>query len=175
MGKRAIELDSKVEVTVSPSEVSVKGPKGVLVLSLPSEIKVVVENGLMSVNSVSSSRGSSATHGLYRALISNMTVGVLTGFREKLEINGVGYRVQLVGSDLQFSLGYSHPVIIRAPEGVTFEVEDQTKFSVSGVDKQKVGQICAEIKRLRKKDPYKGKGIRFVGEKWLKKAGKSVK
>jgi large subunit ribosomal protein L6 len=133
------------------------------------------EDGALLVKRPDEERRSRAMHGLTRTLVHNLVVGVTEGYEKKLEIHGVGYRVAAKGSDLEFALGYSHPVKIAAPEGITFKVETPTRFSVSGIDKQKVGQISAVIRRLRRPDPYKGKGLRYEGEKIRRKVGKTGK
>jgi len=176
IGKLPITVPSGVDVTVDERLVTVKGPKGSLSHTVAAPITVQrEEDGTLLVQRPNDERQSRALHGLSRTLIANMITGVTEGYTKTLEIVGVGYRVQARGSDLEFALGYSHPVLITAPEGVTFAVETPTKFSVSGIDKQKVGQIAANIRRLRKSDPYKGKGIRYEGEQIRRKVGKTGK
>lgn len=172
IGKNPIEIPSGVDVTVDGQNVKVKGPKGELALTVSEPITVAKEDNSVVVTCPNDERRSRALHGLSRSLINNLVVGVTQGYTTKMEIFGVGYRVQAKGRDLEFALGYSHPVPIEAPEGISFAVESPTKFSVSGIDKQQVGQISANIRRLRRPDPYKGKGIRYEGEYVARKVGK---
>ena len=143
--------------------------------SVASPIEVVREDGVLTVTRPDDERRSRALHGLSRTLVANMVIGVTQGYSKNLEIVGVGYRVQPKGSGLEFALGFSHPVLIEAPEGIAFAVESPTKFSVSGIDKQQVGEVAANIRKLRKPDPYKGKGVRYAGEVIRRKAGKAGK
>ncbi|MBF6076985.1 50S ribosomal protein L6 [Nocardia beijingensis] len=176
IGKKPIAVPAGVDVTIDGQDVSVKGPKGTLSHTVAEPITVAKgEDGQLEVARPDDERRSRALHGLTRTLVSNMIVGVTQGYEKKMEIFGVGYRVALKGQNLEFALGYSHPVPIEAPEGITFAVESPTKFSVSGIDKQKVGQISAVIHGLRKPDPYKGKGIRYAGEVVRRKVGKTGK
>jgi large subunit ribosomal protein L6 len=196
IGKQPVLVPSGVDVTIDGQNVSVKGPKGTLALAVREPISVerneegaiVVArpnderlnrslHGLSRtlVANLISERLNRSLHGLSRTLVANLITGVTEGYTTKMEIFGVGYRVQLKGNTLEFALGYSHPVIIDAPEGITFAVETPTKFSVSGIDKQKVGQISANIRRLRRPDPYKGKGVRYEGEQIRRKVGKTGK
>ncbi|MGW5516429.1 50S ribosomal protein L6 [Nocardia africana] len=176
IGKKPISVPAGVEVTIDGQQVSVKGPKGTLSHTVAEPITVTkTENGELEVGRPDDERRNRSLHGLSRTLINNMIVGVTQGYEKKMEIFGVGYRVQQKGSNLEFALGYSHPVPVEAPEGITFQVEAPTKFSVSGIDKQKVGQIAAVIHGLRKPDPYKGKGIRYAGEVVRRKVGKTGK
>ncbi|MEU1547955.1 50S ribosomal protein L6 [Nocardia sp. NPDC005745] len=176
IGKKPIALPAGVDVTIDGQDISVKGPKGTLSLTVAEPITVAKgEDGQLEIARPDDERRSRALHGLTRTLVSNMVVGVTQGYEKKMEIFGVGYRVALKGQNLEFALGYSHPVPIEAPEGITFAVESPTKFSVSGIDKQKVGQISAVIHGLRKPDPYKGKGIRYAGEVVRRKVGKTGK
>jgi large subunit ribosomal protein L6 len=176
IGKKPITVPSGVEVNINGQDVSVKGPKGTLSLTVAEPITVAkAESGELEVTRPDDERRSRALHGLTRTLVANLIVGVTEGYTTKMEIHGVGYRVALKGSDLEFALGFSHPVPIEAPEGITFAVETPTKFSVSGIDKQKVGQISANIRRLRRPDPYKGKGVRYEGEQIRRKVGKTGK
>ena len=176
IGKQPILIPSGVEVSIDGQQVSVKGPKGTLSHVVIDPITVSRgDDGVLNVNRPDDERESKALHGLSRTLIYNMVAGVTQGYSKTLEIVGVGYRVQAKGSNLEFALGYSHPVLITAPEGVTFAVETPTKFSVTGIDKQKVGQISANIRRLRRPDPYKGKGVRYEGEQIRRKVGKTGK
>ncbi|WAJ46143.1 50S ribosomal protein L6 [Mycobacterium sp. Aquia_216] len=176
IGKRPIPVPAGVDVTIDGQTVSVKGPKGTLDLTVAEPITVVrSEDGAIVVNRPDDERENRSLHGLSRTLVSNLVTGVTQGYTTKMEIFGVGYRVQLKGANLEFALGYSHPVLIEAPEGITFAVETPTKFSVTGIDKQKVGQISANIRRLRRPDPYKGKGVRYEGEQVRRKVGKTGK
>ena len=176
IGKIPVTVPSGVEVTIDGQDVAVKGPKGQLSLTIAEPIAVAKgEDGALLVTRPDDERRSRALHGLSRTLVANLITGVTVGYTTKMEINGVGYRVALKGQDLEFALGYSHPVPIEAPEGISFVVESPTRFSVSGIDKQKVGQIAANIRRLRKSDPYKGKGIRYEGEQVRRKVGKTGK
>ncbi|MET9261843.1 50S ribosomal protein L6 [Amycolatopsis sp. NPDC004079] len=176
IGKLPVAVPSGVEVTIDGQNVKVKGPKGTLEHTVAEPIFVERdEDGTLLVKRPDDERTSRALHGLTRTLVNNLVVGVTEGYEKKLEIHGVGYRVQAKGSDLEFALGYSHPVKIEAPEGITFKVESPTRFSVSGIDKQKVGQISAVIRKLRRPDPYKGKGLRYEGEKIRRKVGKTGK
>ena len=171
-----VPVPSGVDVTIDGQTVSVKGPKGALQLAVAEPIKVSRgDDGTILVTRPDDERLSRSLHGLSRTLVANLVTGVTEGYTNKMEIYGVGYRVQLKGSNLEFALGYSHPVLIEAPEGITFAVESPTKFSVSGIDKQKVGQISAVIRRLRRPDPYKGKGVRYEGEQIRRKVGKTGK
>ncbi|MDT5011033.1 MAG: large subunit ribosomal protein [Mycobacterium sp.] len=176
IGKQPIPVPSGVDVTIEGQSVSVKGPKGTLVLDVAEPIAVSRDDdGAIVITRPNDERENRSLHGLSRTLVSNLVTGVTQGYTTKMEIYGVGYRVVLKGSNLEFALGYSHPVIIEAPEGITFAVETPTKFSVSGIDKQKVGQISANIRRLRRPDPYKGKGVRYEGEQVRRKVGKTGK
>ena len=176
IGKQPVPVPSGVDVTIDGQKVSVKGPKGALELAVAEPITVSrSEDGAILVTRPDDERLSRSLHGLSRTLVANLITGVTEGYTTKMEIYGVGYRVQQKGSNLEFALGYSHPVLIEAPEGITFAVESPTKFSVSGIDKQKVGQISAVIRRLRRPDPYKGKGVRYEGEQIRRKVGKAGK
>ena len=176
IGKIPVTVPAGVEVTIDGQDVAVKGPKGNLSLTIAEPIAIVKgDDGALQVTRPNDERRSRALHGLSRTLVQNLIDGVTQGYTTKMEIFGVGYRVALKGQDLEFALGYSHPVLIEAPEGITFAVETPTKFSISGIDKQKVGQIAANIRRLRKSDPYKGKGIRYEGEQVRRKVGKTGK
>jgi large subunit ribosomal protein L6 len=176
IGKQPVTIPAGVDVTIDGQNVSVKGPKGTLQLAIAEPITVARnDDGAIVISRPDDERLSRSLHGLSRTLVSNLVTGVTEGYTTKLEIFGVGYRVQLKGSNLEFALGYSHPVIIEAPEGITFAVETPTKFSVTGIDKQKVGQISANIRRLRRPDPYKGKGVRYEGEQIRRKVGKTGK
>ncbi|WP_020668412.1 50S ribosomal protein L6 [Amycolatopsis nigrescens] len=176
IGKLPVTVPSGVEVTINGQHIQVKGPKGTLEHTIAEPITVErTEDGTLEVKRPNDERESRALHGLTRTLVNNLVVGVTDGYVKKLEIHGVGYRVQAKGSDLEFALGYSHPVKIAAPEGITFTVETPTRFSVSGIDKQKVGQTAAVIRKLRRPDPYKGKGLRYEGERIRRKVGKTGK
>ncbi|EEI28477.1 MULTISPECIES: 50S ribosomal protein L6 [Corynebacterium] len=175
VGKNPVALPKGVETTIDGQHISVKGPKGTLEINIPEPISAKVEDDKIVVTRPDENRKNRALHGLSRSLINNMVVGVTEGYKINMEIYGVGYRVLQKGSNLEFSLGYSHPVLIEAPEGITFATDGQTKFSIEGIDKQKVGQIAANIRRLRKDDPYKGKGIRYAGEQIRRKVGKTGK
>ncbi|MEC3955070.1 50S ribosomal protein L6 [Nocardia sp. CDC153] len=176
IGKKPIPVPAGVEVTIDGQNITVKGSKGTLSHVVAEPITVTkAESGELEVVRPNDERQNRSLHGLTRTLINNMIIGVTQGYEKKMEIFGVGYRVQAKGSNLEFALGYSHPVPVDAPEGITFAVESPTKFSVSGIDKQKVGQIAAVIHGLRKPDPYKGKGIRYAGEVVRRKVGKTGK
>ncbi|KHO23117.1 50S ribosomal protein L6 [Mycolicibacterium setense] len=176
IGKQPVPVPAGVDVTIDGRNVSVKGPKGTLVLDIAEPITVERnDDGAIVVSRPDDERRSRSLHGLSRTLVANLVTGVTEGYTRKMEIFGVGYRVQLKGSNLEFALGYSHPVVIEAPEGITFAVETPTKFSITGIDKQKVGQISAVIRRLRRPDPYKGKGVRYEGEQIRRKVGKTGK
>ena len=176
IGKQPVLVPTGVDVTIEGQNVAVKGPKGSLTLDVAEPIEVSRDDdGAILVSRPNDERRNRSLHGLSRTLIANLVTGVTEGYTTKMEIFGVGYRVVAKGSNLEFALGYSHPVLITAPEGVTFAVETPTKFSITGIDKQKVGQIAANIRRLRKSDPYKGKGIRYEGEQIRRKVGKTGK
>jgi len=176
IGKLPIPVPANVDVKIDGQSISVKGPKGTLAHTIAEPIVVERgEDGVLEVRRPDDERRSRALHGLTRSLVNNLVVGVTDGYEKKLEIHGVGYRVQLKGSDLEFSLGFSHPVKVSPPEGITFAVESQTRFSVQGINKQLVGEVAANIRKLRKPDPYKGKGVRYAGEKIRRKVGKTGK
>jgi large subunit ribosomal protein L6 len=176
IGRKPIPIPAGVDVTIDGQNVSVKGPKGTLDLIVAEPITVARnEDGEIVVNRPDDERLNRSLHGLSRTLVSNLVTGVTQGYTTNLEIFGVGYRVQLKGSNLEFALGYSHPVVVEAPDGITFAVQSPTKFTVTGIDKQKVGQISANIRRLRRPDPYKGKGVRYEGEQVRRKVGKTGK
>ncbi|MEF3254287.1 MAG: 50S ribosomal protein L6 [Deferribacterales bacterium] len=175
IGKKPIVLESSVKVSIDGDNIKIEGPKGVLTCKKPENIDVNIEGNQIVVTRNSDHRDVRSLHGLVRSLLSNLVTGVTKGFEKKLEIVGVGYRVALKGKALDFSLGYSHPVVYEAPEGIEFFVESQTKFGVRGIDKQLVGQVAANLRALRPPEPYKGKGIRYEGEHILRKAGKSGK
>ena len=172
IGNKPVQIPAGVEVAVNGNNVVVKGPKGQLELDVFEKLAINVEDNVLTVSRPDDERETRARHGLTRALIHNMVVGVSEGFEKKLELAGVGYRV---GKNLEFSLGFSHPVIVEAPEGITFEVPDNTHVNVKGINKQQVGQIAAEIRGHRPPEPYKGKGIHYVGEHIRRKLGKAAK
>ncbi|HEX6338184.1 MAG TPA: 50S ribosomal protein L6 [Jiangellaceae bacterium] len=176
IGKLPIPVPSGVEVNIDGSTVTVKGPKGELAHTLPESIGVErTDDGSLEVTRPDDERENKALHGLSRTLVANMVTGVTQGYEKKLEIVGVGYRVQARGSNLEFALGFSHPVVIEPPDGISFSVESPTKFAVAGIDKQKVGEVAANIRKLRRPEPYKGKGIRYAGEQVRRKVGKAGK
>ncbi|MGH3821885.1 MAG: 50S ribosomal protein L6 [Pseudonocardiaceae bacterium] len=176
IGKQPITVPAGVEVVIDDRTVRVQGPKGTLSHTVPEPITVQQEqDGTLLVQRPDDERRSKALHGLSRTLVNNMVLGVSQGYVKRMEIHGVGYRVVAKGSDLEFSLGYSHPVPVTAPEGISFTVESPTRFSVSGIDKQAVGEVAAIIRKLRRPDPYKGKGVRYAGEKIRRKVGKTGK
>lgn len=176
IGKQPITVPAGVEVVIDDRTVRVKGPKGTLSHTVPEPISVQqAPDGTLMVQRPDNERRSKALHGLSRTLVNNMVLGVSQGYVKRMEIHGVGYRVIAKGSDLEFSLGYSHPVPVTAPEGISFAVESPTRFSVAGIDKQAVGEVAATIRKLRRPDPYKGKGVRYAGEKIRRKVGKTGK
>jgi large subunit ribosomal protein L6 len=175
IGKLPIPVPSGVDVAIDGQSVTVKGPKGTLSHVVAEPITVAQEDGHLQVARPNDERESKALHGLSRTLIANMVTGVTAGYIKNLEIVGTGYRVVAKGSDLEFALGFSHPVVVPAPEGILFRVESPTRFAVEGIDKQKVGEVAANIRKLRKPDPYKGKGVRYQGEVIRRKAGKTGK
>ncbi|MQA95479.1 MAG: 50S ribosomal protein L6 [Streptosporangiales bacterium] len=176
IGRLPIPIPSGVEVTIDGRGITIKGPKGELSHTVAEPIEVDKdEDGTLVVTRPNDEGPIRALHGLTRALIANMVTGVTTGFSKTLEIVGVGYRVQAKGSDLEFSLGYSHPIVVAPPEGISFRVERPTQLVVEGIDKQKVGEVAANIRKLRKPDPYKGKGVRYQGERIRRKVGKAGK
>jgi len=176
IGKQPIAVPAGVEVTIDGRTVTAQGPKGTLSHVLPEPITVQrAEDGTLVVGRPDDERRSKALHGLSRTLVNNMVLGVSQGYEKRMEIHGVGYRVVAKGPDLEFSLGYSHPVPVKAPEGISFTVDSPTRFSVAGIDKQMVGEVAATIRKLRRPDPYKGKGVRYAGEKVRRKVGKTGK
>lgn len=174
IGKQSIQVPSGVNVTVDDQFVSVSGPKGELKQFMMPDISIEQKDNELNVARANDEAPARAKHGLMRSLVNNMVVGVSKGFEKKLEINGVGYRVQMQGTDLKFNLGFSHDVIYKVPQGITVSVE-QNVITVSGADKQKVGQVAAEIRALKKPEPYKGKGIKYSDERIIRKSGKSGK
>jgi len=174
IGKEPITIPSDVDVTMADGTITVKGPKGTLTQRLHPDVTVAVADATVTVTRDDDEREHRALHGLFRSLIANMVTGVTDGYRRDLEIVGVGYRAAARGRGLTLQLGYSHPVEVDAPEGITFEVATPTRLSVVGSDKQLVGQVAANIRALRKPEPYKGKGIRYAGEQVRRKAGKAA-
>ena len=176
IGNAPIPVPSGVEVSISGRQVAVKGPKGALDLEVPGEITVRQDGEEILVERPDDERVNRAMHGLTRSLVNNMMVGVSEGFRKELQIVGVGYRCIAKGTDaLELQLGFSHPVLVEAPDGISFEVPEPTRIIVSGADKQVVGQVAADIRSHRKPEPYKGKGVRYLGEHVARKAGKAAK
>ncbi|GAA2028512.1 50S ribosomal protein L6 [Pseudokineococcus marinus] len=176
IGRLPIDVPAGVDVSIDGQEVVVKGPRGTLAHTVAAPISVERgESGALHVVRPDDERTNRSLHGLTRSLLANMVTGVTTGYEKKLEIVGTGYRVQARGGSLEFALGFSHPVVIPAPEGITFAVEAPTRFSVQGIDKQLVGEVSANIRKLRKPDPYKGKGVRYAGEQVRRKVGKAGK
>ncbi|HEV8681563.1 MAG TPA: 50S ribosomal protein L6 [Actinomycetota bacterium] len=175
IGKQPIDIPDGVQVEVQGARVTVTGPGGTLELGFSRDMKVVVEDGHVRVERPSDEREHKALHGLTRSLIANMVEGVTRGFEKRLEIHGVGYRAALRGSDLELQVGYSHPVTVVPPEGIEFEVPAPNRLVIRGIDKQLVGEVAADIRKVRKPEPYKGKGIRYEGEYVRKKSGKAAK
>ncbi len=176
IGRSPIDIPGGVDVSVADGTVTVTGPKGTLSRTLPGAITARAEDGRLVVERPDDARENRSLHGLSRTLVNNMVVGVTAGFRKELEIVGVGYRAEAQGpSTLRLALGYSHPVIVQAPEGITFEGPQPTRVAVLGIDKELVGQVAANIRAVRKPEPYKGKGVKYAGEKILRKAGKTGK
>jgi len=176
IGKSPIPLPAGVEVTVADRRVQVKGPQGTLARELPGEITLRQEEGTLLVERPNDERQNRALHGLTRSLVNNMVVGVTAGFTRDLEIVGVGYRATARGpQQIELALGFSHPVVVDAPEGITFDVPAPTRIQVRGIDKEKVGEVAAKIRKIRKPEPYKGKGVRYAGEHVQRKAGKAAK
>ena len=175
IGRLPVPVPSSVDVTIDGRDITVKGPKGTLRHTVPEPLTIVREDGVIRVTRDTDEGRVRALHGLSRTLIANMVTGVTDGYHKTMEIVGVGYRVQARGSNLEFSLGYSHPVTVTPPEGISFRVEAPTRFVVEGIDKQQVGEIAAKIRKLRKPDPYKGKGVHYQGEQIRRKVGKAGK
>ena len=175
IGRLPIAIPTGVDVTVTSSAVTVKGPKGELALTVASPIEVKIEDGQLLVTRPDDERESRSLHGLTRTLIANQIIGVTTGYSKGLEIVGTGYRVLAKGSSLEFALGFSHSITVDPPAGISFAVEGNNKLTVHGIDKQAVGEVAANIRKLRKPEPYKGKGVRYAGEVVRRKAGKSGK
>ena len=176
VGRSPIPVPGGVEVAIAGKQVTVKGPQGTLQRSLPGEIRIRQEDSTLLVERPDDQRHNRALHGLTRSLVANMVTGVTAGFSRELEIVGVGYRATAKGpSQIELALGFSHPVVVDAPQGITFEVPVPTRIVVRGIDKELVGQTAANIRKIRKPEPYKGKGVRYAGERVLRKAGKAAK
>ena len=175
IGRLPVSIPSGVDIKVEGQDVIVKGPKGELSLTVVQPITVELAEGNLEVKRPDDERDSRSRHGLTRSLINNMVLGVTEGYEKKMEIHGTGYRVANKGGDLEFALGYSHSITVKAPEGISFAVENPTRFAVQGIDKQLVGEVAANIRKLRKPDPYKGKGVRYAGEQIRRKVGKAGK
>ncbi|QDY10660.1 50S ribosomal protein L6 [Micromonospora sp. HM134] len=176
IGRKSISVPSGVDITIEGQTVKVKGPKGELSHTLAEPISAERgEDGQLHVNRPNDERKAKELHGLSRTLVANMIVGVTEGYRKSLEIAGTGYRVTAKGKDLEFALGFSHPVLVQAPDGITFTVERPTLFHVAGIDKQQVGEVAANIRKIRPPEPYKGKGVKYQGEVIRRKAGKAGK
>ncbi len=176
IGNSPITVPSGVDVDVSGRTISVKGPKGTLEREIPGNIDVAKDGEVLTVTRPNDENRTKALHGLTRSLVNNMVIGVTEGFKKELEIHGVGYRAEQQGpTKLRLNLGFSHPVDVEAPDGITFEVPQQTQVVVTGIDKEIVGQVAANIRSIRKPEPYKGKGVRYAGERILRKAGKAGK
>ena len=176
IGNAPVAVPSGVQVTVADGTVTVKGPKGTLSRPIPGDIKITEDDGTLSFARPNDERRNKALHGLTRSLVNNMVVGVTEGFKKELEIVGVGYRAEAQGANaLRLNLGFSHPVNVSAPEGITFAVPAPTQVIIAGIDKEVVGQVAANIRSIRKPEPYKGKGVRYAGERVMRKAGKAGK
>jgi large subunit ribosomal protein L6 len=175
IGRLPVTIPSGVQVTIDGQNVTVKGPKGELAHTVVAPITVEQGEDSLQVKRPDDERESRARHGLTRSLINNMVLGVTEGYEKKMEIHGTGYRVANKGGDLEFALGYSHSITVKAPEGISFAVENPTRFAVQGIDKQLVAEVAANIRKLRKPDPYKGKGVRYAGEHIRRKVGKAGK
>ncbi|MFY1617807.1 50S ribosomal protein L6 [Micromonospora sp. WMMD736] len=176
IGRKSIPVPAGVDITIDGQTVKVKGPKGELQHTIAEPIKIErAEDGQLNVSRPNDERKAKELHGLSRTLVANMIVGVTEGYRKSLEIAGTGYRVTAKGSDLEFALGFSHPVVVPAPAGITFTVERPTLFHVAGIDKQQVGEVAANIRKIRPPEPYKGKGVKYQGEVIRRKAGKAGK
>ena len=175
IGRLPIDIPSGVDVSLDGREVTVKGPKGSLALTVAQPITVAIEEGRVLVSRPDDERESRSLHGLTRTLIANNIIGVTQGYTKGLEVVGTGYRVQARGASIEFALGFSHPVVVEPPAGISFTVEGNNRLTVSGIDKQAVGETAANIRKIRKPEPYKGKGVRYAGENVRRKAGKSGK
>src|SRR4051794_445687 len=174
IGKQPIEVPSGVNIAISPGRVQVNGPLGELTQNVPARMQIEQEDGTLVVKRPTERGDDRALHGLTRSLVANMVEGVTKGFEKRLEIQGVGYRAALRGTDLELNVGYSHPVVIKPPQGITFEVPETTTVLVKGIDKQAVGEIAAQVRKVRPPEPYKGKGIRYDGEYVRRKGGKGA-
>ena len=172
IGKQPIELPSGVNVAISPGRVQVNGPLGELSQNVPARMQIEQDDGTLVVRRPTERGDDRALHGLTRSLVANMVEGVTKGFEKRLELQGVGYRAALRGTDLELNVGFSHPVVIKPPQGIAFEVPDATSVLVKGIDKQRVGEIAAQVRKVRPPEPYKGKGIRYEGEYVRRKVGK---
>jgi large subunit ribosomal protein L6 len=175
IGRLPIEIPAGVDVTIDGPTVSVKGPRGSMSHTIPAPLTAAIEDGKVVVARPDDERRSKSLHGLTRTLIANQIVGVTQGYTKGLEVVGTGYRVQARGANIEFALGFSHPVVVEPPTGITFTVEGNNRLTVSGNDKQAVGEVAANIRKIRKPEPYKGKGVRYAGENVRRKAGKSGK
>ncbi len=175
IGKAPITVPAGVDVTVAPGHITVKGPKGELARVIPGGITISQEGDTLTCERPNEENQSKAMHGLARSLVNNMVIGVTEGFSKELQIVGVGYRAEAQGKDIRLSLGFSHTVDVKAPEGITFDIPAQTQVIVKGIDKEVVGQVAANIRSIRKPEPYKGKGVRYLGERVVRKAGKAGK
>jgi large subunit ribosomal protein L6 len=175
IGKQPIPVPSGVEVKIDGQTLVVKGPKGELTQTFSDVISITLDDGVINVTRPDESRTARSLHGLTRTLVANMVTGVSEGYHKNLEIVGVGYRAAMKGNDIELQLGFSHPVVVVAEPGITFEVPQPTKITVRGIDKQRVGQVAADIRKWRKPEPYKGKGVRYEGEKVRRKLGKAAK
>jgi large subunit ribosomal protein L6 len=173
IGRLPIEIPAGVDVTVDGSAVTVKGPKGELNLTVARPIEVAIQDGQVVVSRPDDERESRSLHGLTRTLIANNIIGVTQGYSKSLEVVGTGYRVMARGTDIEFALGFSHPVVVTPPAGISFQVEGNNRLTVTGIDKQAVGEVAANIRKIRKPEPYKGKGVRYAGEAVRRKTGKS--
>jgi large subunit ribosomal protein L6 len=173
IGRMPVPMPKEVKVAFDPSKVEVTGPKGLLAYSLPQGISISVDGGKILVHRANDQRTSRALQGLTRSLVANMVTGVTQGFEKKLEIVGVGFRADLQGSTLKLALGYSHPILYPLPKGIKMEIEKQTLLTVKGIDRQQVGVVAAQLRSIKPPEPYKGKGIRYVGERIRKKVGKT--
>ncbi len=175
IGRAPVPVPADVTATINGSDITIAGPKGTLSLTVADPIVIKQEEGDLVVTRPNDERQSRSLHGLTRTLVANMVTGVTVGYEKTLEIVGTGYRVAAKGNDLEFALGFSHPVVVTAPDGISFVVESPVKFKVQGIDKQKVGEVAANIRKIRKPEPYKGKGVRYEGENVRRKAGKAGK
>ena len=175
IGRLPIDIPAGVDVTITGADVTVKGPRGTLSHVIPAPLTAAVEDGRVIVSRPDDERRSKSLHGLTRTLIANQITGVTAGYSKGLEVVGTGYRVQARGANIEFALGFSHPVVVEPPAGITFTVEGNNRLTVSGIDKQAVGETAANIRKIRKPEPYKGKGVRYAGENVRRKAGKSGK